>query len=91
MCHDERFLNLWIKDCPFSLDYFTDLPRYVFKGRFQATFDETSGYDHVRLHPFRSTFFGLQWAGWYFVYATLPFGSKASAYVYHNTGLACSH
>ena len=27
MCHDKRFLNLWIKDCPFSLDYITDLPR----------------------------------------------------------------
>ena len=29
MCHDERFLNLWIKDCPFTLDYITDSPRYV--------------------------------------------------------------
>ena len=37
MCHDERFLNLWIKDCPFRLDYVTDLPRYVFQGHFQAT------------------------------------------------------
>ena len=27
VCHDERFLNLWIKDCPFSLDYLSDLPR----------------------------------------------------------------
>ena len=29
MCHDEWFLNLWIKDCPFSLDYLSDLPRYI--------------------------------------------------------------
>lgn len=29
MCHDERFLNLWVKDLPFSLDYLSDLPRYV--------------------------------------------------------------
>ena len=28
MCHDERFLNCWIKDCPFTLDYITDLPQY---------------------------------------------------------------
>ena len=27
MCHDERFLNCWIKDCPFSLDCIKDLPR----------------------------------------------------------------
>ena len=32
VCHDERFLNLWIKDLPFSLDLITDLPRYVHKG-----------------------------------------------------------
>ena len=27
MCHDERFLNLWIKDLPLTLDYISDLPR----------------------------------------------------------------
>lgn len=37
MCHDERFLNLWIKDCPFSLDYITNLPRYVGINHFQTT------------------------------------------------------
>lgn len=60
-CHDERFLNCWIKDSPFSLDYITDLPRYVLPGHFQTTFDDKSGYDHVRLHPSSSTFFGLEW------------------------------
>ena len=29
MCHDERFLNLWIKDLPLSLDYISGLPRCV--------------------------------------------------------------
>ena len=51
MCHDERFLNCWIKDCPFSLDYIMDLPRYLGDGHYQTTFDDRSGYDHVRLHP----------------------------------------
>lgn len=27
LCHDEMFLNLWVKDCPFSLDTFKDIPR----------------------------------------------------------------
>ena len=40
MCHDERFLNLWIKDCPFTLDYITDLPRYIDQDHYQTTFDE---------------------------------------------------
>ncbi|KAK3726277.1 hypothetical protein QZH41_003056 [Actinostola sp. cb2023] len=43
MCHDERFLNLWIKDCPLALDYISNLPRYVGAGSFQTTMDEKSG------------------------------------------------
>ena len=81
MCHDERFLNLWIKDCPFTLDYITDLPRYVGLNHFQSTIDDKSGYDHIPLHPSSCTFFGLQWKGYYFTYTTIPFGWKASAYI----------
>ena len=32
LCHDERFLNLWIRDLPFKLDHLPDLPRYVPQG-----------------------------------------------------------
>ena len=87
MCHDERFLNLWIIDLPFSLDLITNLPRYVHNNSFQTTCDDKSGYDHVRLSPNSRTYFGLQWNGWYFVFNTLPFGWKASAYLYHSIGL----
>ena len=91
MCHDERFLNCWTKDCPFKLDYLTDLCRYVDPGHYQTTFDDKSGYDHVRLHPRSSTFFGFQWEGWYFTYSSLPFGWKASAFVYNTVGLTATH
>ena len=87
MCHDERFLNLWIKDLPFSLDLITDLPRYVHKWSYQTTCDDNSGYDHVCLTADSRTYFGLQWNGWYFAFNTLPFGWKASAYLYHSIGL----
>ena len=63
MCHDERFLNLWIKDYPIPLDYITDLSPYVFYGHFQTTFDEKSGFDLVRLHQSWSMFFVFWWAG----------------------------
>ena len=33
------------------------------------------------------SFFGIQFAGWYFVFNTIPFRFKASAYIYHSTGL----
>ena len=36
LCHDERYLNLWIRDLPFKLDHLCDLPRYVLPGRFQT-------------------------------------------------------
>ena len=81
------FLNLWIKYLPFSLDLTTDLPRYVHNDSFQTTCDDKSGYDHVRLSPDSRTYFGLQWNGWYFAFNTLPFGWKASAYLYHSIGL----
>ena len=43
LCHDERYLNLWIKDLPFKLDYLSDLVRYVLPGHYQTSFDEKSG------------------------------------------------
>ena len=82
LCHDERFLNCWIKDSPLKLDYITDLIRYVGPNHMQTTFDDKSGYDHVRLHPRSFTFFGIEWKGWYLTYTTLPFGWKANAYIY---------
>ena len=69
LCHDERFLNLWIKDLPFKLDHLPDLPRYVLPGNFQTVFDDMSGYQHVRLHPDSETYFGLQWEGCYFTFS----------------------
>ena len=90
MCHEERFLNLWIEDSPFSLDYITNRPRYVGLNHFQTTLDDKSGYEHVPLHPQSRTYFGLEWKGYYFLYRTLPFGWKASAYIYNSIGIAAT-
>ncbi|KAL9956108.1 hypothetical protein ACROYT_G037537 [Oculina patagonica] len=90
LCHDERFLNLWIRDLPLKLDYISDLPRYVEKYHFQTTMDDKSGYDHVEISEESRKYFGLQWQGWYFVYNTIPFGWKGSAYVYHSIGMAAT-
>ena len=90
LCHDERYLNLWIRDLPFKLDHLADLPRYVLPGHFQTTCDDKSGYQHVLLHPSSRAYFGFQWQGFYFVFCALPFGWKASAFIYHKLGLAVS-
>ena len=36
-------------------------------------------------------FFGLEWEGCYFVYTTIPFGWKASAFVYHSIRMAATN
>ena len=90
LCHDERFLNLWIRDFPLKLDYISDLPRYVAKFHCQTTMDDKNGYDHVELSEESRKYFGLQWQGWYFVYNTIPFGWRGSAYVYHSIGMAAT-
>jgi len=61
MCHDERYLNCWIRDLPFSLDLISDLPRYLEFEHYQSTCDDKSGYDHILLSGISSAFFGLEW------------------------------
>ena len=91
ICHDESFLNLWMKAPSVSFDRLTDIPRYVEQNHFQTKFDDKSGYDHVMLSEESRTFFGLCWKGWFFVYNTLPFGWSPSAYIHHTIGLGPSH
>lgn len=59
LCHDERFLNLWIKDLPFHLETLKDIHRLVQKNGLMVTFDDKSGYDHVKLNPYVYPPFGL--------------------------------
>jgi len=91
LCHDARFLNLWMADAPFKLDSLSYLPRYVGWQSFQTVLDDKSGYDHLLLAEESRTCFGVQWGGWFFQYNTLPFGWKISPFVYHSTGLVATN
>lgn len=91
LCHDARYLNLWMRDKPFTLDSLNDLQRYVAKDSYQTVLDDKSGSDHILLTDQSRTFFGIQWGGWYFTYISLPFGWKISPYVYHTTGLLATN
>ena len=81
LCHDERYLNLWIRDVPFKLDHFCDVPRFVLPGHFQTTCDDNSGYQHVLLHSSSQTYFGFQWHGFFFAFRILPFGWKVCVHL----------
>ena len=91
LCNDDRFLNLWMGDKPFSLDDLSMLPCYVPPYSFQTVCDDKLGYDHIFLTESSRIFFGFEWADWFFNSNTIPFGWKLSAYIYHNTGLLASH
>ena len=61
LCHDERFLNPWMKNSKVSFDPITDVPRYVDAGHFQSKLHDKSGYDHISLTQDSRTF--LAFAG----------------------------
>ena len=85
------FLIYGLGMCLFKLDSLAGLPRYVFPSSFQSVCDDKSGYDHVLLSPESRPYFGFEWGGWYFTSNSIPFGWKASAYIYHSIGLLASH
>lgn len=87
LCHDERFLNLWIKDSPFNLDTLRDVPRLLEKDDLMTSVDDKSGYDHIFLCEKSRKYFGVQFGGYFMVFNTIPFGFKASAFVYQTTGM----
>ena len=91
LCNDDRFLNLWMGDKPFSLDHLSMLPCYVPPHLFQTVCDDKLGYDHIFLTESSRIFFGFEWADWFFTSNTIPFVWKLSAYIHHNTGLLASH
>ena len=87
LCHDERFLNLWVCDNQLQLDSVIMVPRVVSHGMLLSSCDDKSGYDHVLVTEESQTYLGVQWSGYCFVYRTIPFGFKASAYIYHTIGM----
>ncbi len=88
LCHDERFLNLWMRDNPFRLDTLRDIPPMVTdRGVLMVKCDEKSAYDNVFIKKQYRTYFGVQFGEWFLQYKTLPFGYKCSPYVYQTIGM----
>lgn len=87
LCHDDRYINLWTKYSPFQLETLRDVHRLVDRDAYMVTCDEKSGYDHIKISSSSQTFFGLQFGGYIMVYTVIPFGWKASPYIYQTTGM----
>ena len=80
---DLRYLNLWMKDTPFSLDTLVSVTRILRREHFMSKLDDKSGYKNLLIHPRSRTLLGFQWAGYLFQANTLPFGWKNAAFCYH--------
>ena len=82
--------NLWCKDTPFSLVPLGHIAKLIDRGGFFSGTDDAQGYKQISLAQSSRTFCGFEWAGFYFVDTTLPFGFKNSAYVYSTVGFCLS-
>ena len=81
---------IMICDLPFKLYHLCNLPRNVLPYHFQTTFDDKNGYQHAFLHYSSQAYFTFQWQGFYFIFPTILFGQKATAFLYHKVGHAVS-
>ena len=87
LCHDERFLNLFMEKISFSLETLNLIPSMLPHDAYIANCDEKSAYDGVRLSPNSRHYFGVQFGGWWMTYTTLPFGWSLSPYIYQTIGM----
>ncbi|MEW8487861.1 MAG: hypothetical protein AB2705_22000 [Candidatus Thiodiazotropha sp.] len=87
LCINLMYVNLFMKETPFTLDSLTDVPRMVNRGDFLTKLDDYKGYNNVLMSEGSRSLLGFQWAGYYFVCNTLPFGWRNSAFVYHTLNL----
>ena len=67
----------FIKVCkrnPFSMDTVGRVAQVASEGCLQGSFDDSSGFQHVLLHPASWPLFGLRYQSVDYVWTVLPFG-----------------
>jgi len=84
---DGRYVNKFCRDLPFAMDNATKVAEVAWEGAYFFKIDHKSGYHHVPLHESSWKYFGVFWKGTYYVFAVLPFGWKASPFIYTTQSL----
>lgn len=91
LCHDERYLICGSKTFLLTLTICRTCQGMSCPGitrRPSMRKAVTSTFISTRTSS--RTFFGLQWQVFYFTFCMIPFGWKASSFLYYNLGLAVS-
>ena len=81
-----RAVNLFCKECPFSLAPLSHIVSAFPPNSFFTSYDDVQGYKQLSLTSDSYPFCGFEWAGFWFCDTTLPFGWRNSAYVYTAVG-----
>ena len=84
---DLRHVNSFIKQNKFRYEYLATLSDILSEGDYFTTFDLSSGYHHIEIHPEHRKFFGFEWtfedgSTKYFHFCVLPFGLSSACYVF---------
>jgi hypothetical protein len=76
------YVNEHVVTNKFKLEGLSDLADLAEKGEYAVSFDLTSRYYHVELHPRTRTYTGIYRKGEYCQYNYLPFGLKSAPWVF---------
>ena len=84
---DLQHVNKHIKHNKFRYENLSTLSEMLNKGDYFTTFDLTSGYHHIEIHPEHRKFLGFEWtfedgSTRYFQFCVLPFGLASACYVF---------
>ena len=84
---DLRHVNSFIKQNKFRYENLTTLSEILSEGDHFTTFDLSSGYHHIEIHPEHRKFLGFEWtfedgSTKYFQFCVLPFGLSSACYVF---------
>jgi hypothetical protein len=77
-----RYVNEHLVKRVFKFEGLTDIADMANKGDYSLSYDLTSGYYHVALHPDSRRFVGFKWEGTYYQYNCLPFGLSTAPWVF---------
>ena len=81
-----RAVNLFCRECPFSLEPLSKIVSALPPDTFFSSFDDVQGYKQLSLTKESYPYCGFEWGGWWFCDTALPFGWRNSAYVYTTVG-----
>ena len=81
---DARYLNLFCKQCPFSLDGVDKVRVIGWEKMYLFKIDHKSGYLHVPFHRESWKYLGVEWENEILVFTCLAFGGSICPVIYHS-------